>query len=130
MNEQALKLIDGLAQKFNTTSEYLWGILIRQARIDSIIGIGYIVLIASIGAVLWKVHTKLLKKIPSPNKYKSVVNYYDKYDTITVIMIIVTSIWLLVAIVSLCYFRNIFIGFYNPEYLALNKILSSLKPLR
>lgn len=130
MNEQTLKLIDSLSQKLGTTSEYLWGILIKQARIDSIIGIGYIILVAGIGYGLWNVHTKLLKKIPSQNEYEYSSNSYDKYDTVPVIMIIVAIIWFVLAIIGFCYIGNVFTGFYNPEYWALDKILSSLKPLK
>lgn len=130
MNEQTLKLIDSLSQKLGTTSEYLWGILTKQARIDSIISIGYIILIAGIGYGLWNVHTKLLKKIPSQNKYEYSSNSYDKHDTVTVIMIIVANVWFIVAIIGLCCIGNVFTGFYNPEYWALDKVLSSLKPLK
>jgi len=38
MNEQTIKLIEQLAQKLGTTSEYLWGILILQAKVAAIEG--------------------------------------------------------------------------------------------
>jgi len=36
MNEDTIKLIRDLAEKFGTTSEHLWAVMVRQALISSI----------------------------------------------------------------------------------------------
>ena len=125
MNEQTLKLIEGLAQKLGTTSEYLWGILIKQALVDSVIRIGYILFLICCGLVLWKVHKKLLEK-PAGDSYDT---YYEQGNhTPALIMVIMGIVWLICSVVALSFICKIFTGFYNPEYFALDKILSSIKP--
>ena len=125
MNEQTLKLIEGLAQKLETTSEYLWGVLIKQAPIEACINIGYIVFVVGMGCVLWKIHLKLLRKPPG-DRYDT---YYEKHDGVSAIILgVITIGWLICFFVTMCLIGNIITGFYNPEYWALDKVLNSIKP--
>jgi len=60
MNEQMesyyVKVIEQLAQKLGTTTEYLWQVLVNQAYIDGIIGIIYIILTILAGYGLYRLH--------------------------------------------------------------------------
>lgn len=44
MNEQTVKLVEQLAQKLGTTTEYLWNVLIKQAPISAAIDMIYCLL--------------------------------------------------------------------------------------
>lgn len=129
MNELSTKLIADLASKLGTTTEYLWTVLIKQAYISSLIGIGYFILVVITGVVLYKVHRKFMQQPPAladEGKYRQ--TYYEKNDgALMIVMVIFSVAWLIGVIVCFANLQNIFIGFYNPEYWALNKILSTVK---
>jgi len=62
MNENTAKLIEQLAQKLGTTSEYLWGVLLKQASISATVTLLKTIAILLFGWFLWKTHKRLLKK--------------------------------------------------------------------
>ena len=117
MNDNTYKLLEQLANKFGTTTEYLWGVLVRQAAIDATIQLIQTIVILWAAFFLCKLHKKFKKN-----------GTYDKYDIGAelpmVLISIVVGILVIVAFVSS---GNIFNGYFNPEYWALDKILSSAK---
>lgn len=60
MNEQTAKLLEQLASKLGTTSEYLWNILLKQAPIDATVTLLQTLFLFFVGWGLWKVHKKLI----------------------------------------------------------------------
>ncbi len=54
MSEKTEQLLRELAQKLGTTAEHLWGVLIKQAYVDSIIGIIVFTLAALFAWWLWR----------------------------------------------------------------------------
>lgn len=125
MNEQTAKLLEQLANKLGTTSEYLWNILLKQAPIDATVTLLQTLFLFFVGWVLWKVHKKLLSKPTGQDYYDS---YYKEYDVGAVLpMVLVTVVWGIMMIVCFYYFGSIVSGYFNPEYWALKEILNSLR---
>ncbi len=121
MNEQTTKLLEQLASKLGTTTQYLWSILIKQAPIDAIITLIQGVVIVLLGYGLYKIHKKLMQK-PADDYHD---NMYDKYEVIAAMpMIIALVFWLTIVVMWVCCIGDIVNGFFNPEYWALHKVFT------
>jgi heme/copper-type cytochrome/quinol oxidase subunit 2 len=120
MNEQTTKLIEQLAQKLGTTSEYLWSILVKQAPIEATISLILFLLTWVLLFILWKTHRFLLKEDESGDNL-----YYEK-DYLEIVMIMASFIWVFLLILSTINFLNNISGYFNPEYWALKNILGAL----
>ena len=121
MNEQTQKLIEQLANKFGTTSEYLWSVLVKQAPITATIELIQTILLLFVGWILYKVHIKLLSQPPKQDYWKS---YYEKYDAGAIApMALITLGWGVLMMVCFCAFSTILSGLFNPEFWALDYIM-------
>lgn len=116
MNEQATKLIEQLAQKLGTTTEYLWSILLKQAPISAMIDLIYLIIATIMGIVLWKLH-----------KYFAKEDEYEDRAEVKLTMVVLTFVWIM--FFTICFFSigDIINGFFNPEYWALKEILRACK---
>ena len=114
MNEQTLNLINQLSEKLGTTSEYLWGVLIKQAPIDAIVNLFSYFIFILIGVGLYYGH-KFIKKC----------ELYDE-EPIGFIMVIISVIYALLFMIFTILLPSDLLGLYNPEYWALKEILSTL----
>lgn len=121
MNEQTAKLVEQLAQKLGTTTEYLWSVLLRQAPISALTDLIYFVLVCIGGVFILKAHKNFSKENERRDS-----KYYDN-DALAPIMIVVVVIWTVLFLAAFFSIGNIVNGFFNPEYWALDEILSSLK---
>lgn len=121
MNEQTTKLIEQLAQKLGTTSQYLWSVLLKQAPIDATVTLLQSLFVVFFGVVLFKAHKRLSKK-ESQDRYAQ--TGYEKHEIIAVPMIIAGIIFIILCIISFCCIGDIFNGYFNPEYWALDRILN------
>lgn len=124
MNEQTTKLIEQLANKLGTTSEYLWEILVKQAPIQAGITVVEIIAIVILGNLLWKAHKKMSEKIEGGSYLYD--NLYEKNMGIATAMIVLTLIWCLCVIGLLFSLDSIIYGIFNPEYWALKQVLNIL----
>lgn len=120
--ENLTPLLEKLAEKLGTTTEYLWSVLIHQAPISALTDLLYFVLVIIGGIVIFIIHKRLMKK----NKYGN-NKYDDSDDGLIVLMVVVTLVWAIIFIVCFFNIGNIITGFFNPEYWALNKVLGLLK---
>ncbi|MEI6059411.1 MAG: hypothetical protein WCR72_01830 [Bacteroidota bacterium] len=122
MNEQTTKLIEQLAQKLGTTTEYLWLVLLKQAPIDATVTLFQTLFVMLFGLALWKINKRLLKK-GSEDKYSE--TGYEKYEEGAIIpMIIATIVFAILFIICFCCIGDIVNGYFNPEYWALERILN------
>ena len=122
MNKETQELLQKLAEKLGTTVEYLWQVLLKQAQIDAFTTLFQFFLIALFGVVLFRLHKKFLKPL-SDDRYSD--NLYSKYDEAIVWPMIIGLI--VFVILSICAFFSItdmVNGFLNPEYWALQRVLS------
>ena len=122
MEEQTVKLVEQLAQKLGTTTDYLWSVLLKQAPISALVDLIYFVLVCIGGYFLLKTHKNFSKEVGGHSS-----KYYCN-DALAPIMIVVVCIWAILFIIAFFSIGDVINGFVNPEYWALNKILSSLKP--
>ena len=116
MNKEATELLKGLAETMGTTTEYLWLVLLKQAPIQGALNIieyliGGLLLFGS-----YKIACLAHKLVQEDN--------WDESAYVWLIIPGVISIYLLIAMVI--QFDHLVTPFLNPEYWALNKILSLL----
>lgn len=113
MNDNTAKLLEQLAAKLGTTTEYLWGILLKQAPISATVQLVQTILIILAAVWLFKRHKKNLKS-----------DYYDSDELETVVPMVLGALVLLILLIAalLC-IETIFYGYFNPEYWALDKLL-------
>jgi hypothetical protein len=119
MEEKTTQLLEQLAAKLGTTTEYLWGILINQAKYDALVSIIQMSFMAIIIYTTIKLHIKFSKKDKDGKN-----EYYYKEDLLTIPMIFASIISLLSIVFFLTEFNSLIISICNPEYWALNKVLS------
>ena|SRR3990172_1238060 len=122
MNDATTALIENLANKFGTTAEHLWGVLLHQAPISGAIDlIGSVVMMWA--AVRWVGF--VTRKTTKPPKTEA--NRYPKAewdDVGTGLAWAVTAIYLIITgAVVIGAAKVIMAAFFNPEYWALSHFL-------
>ncbi len=114
-------MLQQLAQQLGTTVEFLWAALMRQALIDGVVTLVQFVII---GVGLWanyKYTRFVLRKINAED-------HKERWDEPAIIP--PTILWVVLAILTLVAFFSIsdlLAAFFNPEYWALQKVLSFVK---
>lgn len=126
MNENTAKLLEQLANKMGTTSEYLWNILLRQASIDATITLIQYALLAIAGIALYKIHLRLSKPIKS-DTYGSDWDSYSDNDFYGVIMVASLIVYSILIIAAFFCVGSVINGYFNPEYWALDRLLDAVK---
>ncbi len=121
MNENTAKLLEKLAQKMGTTSEYLWKVLLSQAPIDATVNLIQFIGVIIGGIVLLKVHKWLAKE----DEYGD--NRYDNSFEERVLMVIAAIVFFVLFFICFCCIGDIISGYFNPEYWALKRVLDSIK---
>lgn len=114
MNEQTLALLDKLAEKLGTTSEFLWAALVKQAFVE---GVVYLLQIA--GLIYGGVWLYRWFRAISVNEWDEI-----KYLPLGV----VASVYGIVVIVAFFSLPMLAASFINPEYWALKEVLSAIRP--
>ena len=120
--EELTPLLEKLAEKLGTTTEYLWGVLLKQAPIIAATELVYLVLVILGGIVLYKIHKRLSKKVDGNNSI-----YYKADELVIAPMVIAAIIWVILFIMCFFSIGTIITGFFNPEYWALDEIMSLIK---
>ena len=122
MDSNQKEIIEQLANKMGTTSEYLWGILVKQAPIDSTITLVQVIMVYIFGYILYKLHLKFSIK---EGEYK--LSSYDKSDSLSGVMWIGFGMFVILAFTSFLCITGIVNGYLNPEYWALDRVLDTIK---
>ena len=110
-------LLEKLAEKLGTTSEYLWGILLKQAPIEATIIVGQMLLIVLFGIVLIVLH----KRFSSTVDGESLYSRYE--EAIAIPMIVCMVVFVILALSAFYAIPELMYGYFNPEYWALQEIL-------
>lgn len=129
MNEKTEQLLQSLADKLGTTTEYLWTILVNQAKFDVIVSLIQMAFMAAFIIATVKIHFKLAKELPTdPNdKWSRYESLYGKYEEAASIPMIIAGIVCIIMV--LCFlsgFNDLVAAIFNPEYWALRQILHAL----
>lgn len=121
MNEQTTQLIEQLAQKLGTTTEYLWGILVKQAPISAITNLTFFILMVISGVLLYKLHRYL-----GTYQEKLRDSVYGDLDELAIVpMFVVVVIWCISFLVAMFSLGGVVNGFFNPEFWALKEVLNA-----
>lgn len=120
MNEQTTKLIEQLAEKLGTTTQYLWSVLLKQAPVSATINILYILLVIGMGFFLLRLH-----KFFSNEDGR--MSYDDQGEYLGVPMFIAGVVWAIIAIAAFFSVDDIITGYLNPEFWAIDYIMDVLK---
>ena len=120
MEEKVFELLEKLADKLGTTVEHSWAILVKQAFIRGItLLIGTCIAVSIITVFLYNLRYFVETAIKEEKKYLVIISR---------VFLVVGGITFLFAVAFLmdsC--SEIITNFFNPEYYALNKILSLIK---
>lgn len=119
MNDKELQLLEKLASKLGTTTEYLWGVLLKQAQVDAIITLTQVVIVMLIGVLLYKMHKHF-------SNTRNKINYQDNDAHLSIVMFLAACGWGILVLISLFCIDDIFNGFFNPEFWALNYVLNHI----
>jgi hypothetical protein len=122
MDEKTSALLEKLASKLGTTAEYLWAVLVKQARISATIDFVYIILITLAGVFLYKAHIKLSKKDKSGDSI-----YSEGEEMVIVPMLAAAVIFIFAAIWAFFSFGDIITAYFHPEFWALEQITKTFK---
>jgi uncharacterized protein with PQ loop repeat len=114
VNEEILKRLDALAAKLNVTAAALWGVLIRQARIEAYQHIGAVV----VSILLWYGMYRAAKYL-----YKSDLDR-ELAVPLFIVMAIAFGITLFVFFGCLASLPT---ELLNPEYWALKQLLREVE---
>lgn len=117
--EELTPILEQLAEKLGTTTDYLWAVLLKQAPISAATNLLYFVLLILVGVVMWKTHRKASLKVGG-------VSAYDELSAeMLVFMIFMLIIWAARLFWCLPFSLNTVVaGFLNPEYWALSEVMS------
>jgi len=117
MNDQIASLLNDLAVKLGTTVEYLWASLLKQAKIEATVQL--VMLVATWVALLATAAAML-------RWYRRGISKTGENFAIpiTIVWVVGAMFALVTLFVMPC---NIFTGLFNPDYWALQKVLSLLK---
>jgi heme/copper-type cytochrome/quinol oxidase subunit 2 len=111
-------LLQALADKLGTTTQYLWNILVQQAPIQATIIVVQIVVLLLFCAFLFRLHKKFLA---------DELGYdFDDHPIRVLGMIIGAIIAIVLLVTSFFYLPDIINGYFHPEYWALDHILNAL----
>jgi len=116
MNPEIASLLSKLAEKLGTTTEYLWGVLLKQAPISAMVELFQILLTIVAVFVLYRIHKKNVV----------IEDCYVDNPAKAVVMVVMAVALGIVVIIEFCCLENVVNGFFNPEYWALHRILSEI----
>ena len=139
MGNEVEKVLDALAERFGTTVEMLWSVLLRQMFIEAIGAFVYLVFILLLVVIVMWVWAKLLKNYRhfmesddnGPEKFYSIDNFPEylmlNIHPLICIFLMLASIFSIIAVLFVPSLLLSGIGkLLNPEYYALQKVLEML----
>lgn len=119
MNQETVALIDKLATKLGTTSDYLWGVLIKQAPISGVVDVIQNLLVISfvyllIRCALWVRH-------------KDATDKRGDWGWLYMPVGIASFVAAIAVLICVSYLQITVAAFLNPEYWALHEIMGAIR---
>lgn len=119
-------LLEKLAAKLGTTVEMLWGVLLKQAPISAAVDL--VTCVALVGLTVWSVRFVQRKTTPPPktdkDRYPS-ADWREEGELLAWLTVAAFAFLVLICVGTSA--QNIVAGFFNPQYWALEQILSKCK---
>ena len=121
MDDKTIQILNALAEKLGTTSQYLWGVLLKQAPISGVVSLLSVSAII-IAAVLWCrfVKMKTTKPLRTEENHYPSADWSDEGAELA--WISVAIVILLASIATISGINSIVAALFNPEYWALKQI--------
>src|SRR5690242_12771003 len=116
MNEDILKRLDLIAAKLGVTVQYLWGVLVRQARVEA--------LSDTIGIILWAASAFAAFHYAVALGRKAESDGSDGLGFASIILAVIGVVFVISFVVCV---SEIFTPLMNPEFFALEQILKAVK---
>ena len=113
MNEHTAALIQNLAAKLGTTTEYLWSVLIKQAPINAATDVLQYIAAGFLAYFYYKWATSDKRD-------------YDEFGQMFAALGVGLPLLIILIAIFFC-FPNTITALVNPEYWALKEILSAVK---
>lgn len=121
LTPEILQRLDALAAKFGVTVQYLWGVTVRQARVEAYESLFWFFLLNMVSVVILKLLAVMRKKNSELSVYeqdRGLVNAFDVAGGLAIVALTVAS------------FANLdhaITPLFNPEYWAFQQFMSILK---
>lgn len=130
MNESQTQLLQQLADKLGTTTEYLWGVLLRQAPIDAITTLVAICIL--LGAAIMVTFVTIKNSVDqrdAEGRFVKSAKWNDKegLQFSCAAAAVSAFLWVFALVGFLAGISDVVNGFVNPEYWALKEVLSYVK---
>jgi heme/copper-type cytochrome/quinol oxidase subunit 2 len=117
MKEELSNIIEKLSNRFGITSESMWELLLKQAKLDAIISTIIFVIMIVCGGILYKLHKYFMKRNNDGN-----IHYEADGGGFAAIMVVLTIVWIVFLVIyTIAFISNITI-FFNSEYWVLKEI--------
>ncbi len=125
MDTNTADLLKQLADKFGTTVEHLWSVLVKQATVnacanalETALGLG---LIIAIGYFLRWLTKPRRKEAQDQYETGALCDWDDGWPVaISIILVVGVIVWLVVAGITV---ESVIVAINNPEYFALQEVL-------
>ena len=118
MSQEVEQVLDLLAERFGTTVEMLWGVLLRQAYMEGIFNIVYGVFLIAACVAMCFIWIKIM------NHLRKTRGEIIDLNPALLIPLVVASIFTLIGLIQTPFVVTEAIGkMLNPQYYALEKIL-------
>jgi hypothetical protein len=124
MNDNTAKLLEQLAHKLGTTTEYLWSILLKQAALDATTTLLQVIAVFVASAILLRTHLRLMKKEKVDGFTES--GYGRHGDGVGIAMLLAGLLCAVLVIKAFLAIGDIVNGYFNPEYWALKRVLDTI----
>ena len=123
MNEKTLQALTELANRLGTTTEYLWGVLLKQAPISGIIDLVFMTILIVVSVLLIQF---VIRKTTKPKETEA---YHDPgaewaEEAAVLAWILVFTFLLFITAFVLFNFSTAITAMVHPEYWALHQILN------
>lgn len=123
MNEQTAELLRELARQLGTTTEFLWGVLIYQARVSAIKDLIFFFLLPlPIWGLYrgWTYTIDLIKTSEGPDQENIGVVW-------TIVLIVITAMTVIASLTLIGQLYTVPDRLLNPDYWALEQILKEIQ---
>ena len=122
-------VLTSLGETLKVGTEHVYGVLIKQQIVSSIIWLLVIILLTTVAIIMIKIPNNKLKEV---NKIratdgKSLYDIDDLNDGYFVATILGVMLFVITIIIFCCTISRITTGFINPEYGALQDIINMIK---
>jgi len=122
IGQEVIVVIEEIAARLGVAVEYIYPILLRQARIEGVVGVFMILLGVVLSYVSYRMCAKFLGKLQEDLYFKE----KETYEVFAGISGILGVLFSLSVLAGILFSKNIITALFNPEWYIINNILGKL----